>query len=108
MTPKHVGLGLMVHQQTRSKKIVETLHQCGHSVSYKDVLCVRNTIAQEEILKYTRNEYTFFPTQLVPQRLIQFAADNINILEETLDKSPTFHATQMVAFQQGPANMNSQ
>lgn len=104
LTPKHVGLGIMVHQETRSKRIVESLHSCGHSISYKDVLRIRNTIAQEEVIRYTQNDNCYLPRQLVPNKFVQFAADNIDILEETLDKSPTFHGTQVVAFQQGPPN----
>lgn len=47
-TPKHIALNLMIHQEIRSKKIVESLHACGHAISYKDVLRYRNSIAQEE------------------------------------------------------------
>ena len=36
-------------------------------------------------------------------RFAQFAADNLDINEETLDGKGTFHVTQMVAFQRGPA-----
>ncbi|KAK4877224.1 hypothetical protein RN001_009730 [Aquatica leii] len=96
LTPKHIGLGIMVHQETRSKKIIGALHACGHSASYKDVLRIRNTIAQEEIIRYSCNDNCYIPRQLVPNKLVQFAADNIDILEETLDKGPTFHATQMI------------
>ncbi|KAK4885392.1 hypothetical protein RN001_001663 [Aquatica leii] len=108
LTPKHIGLGSMVHQETRSKKIIGALHACGHSVSYKDVLRIRNTIAQEEIIRYSCNDNCYIPRQLVPNKLVQFAADNIDILEETLDKGPTFHATQMIAFQQGPPYLETE
>lgn len=63
----------------------------------------RNTIAHNEIARYIENDNCYIPRQFVPNRFVQFAADNINILEETLDKSPTFHETQIVAFQKGPA-----
>lgn len=35
---------------------------------------------------------------------MQFAADNLDILEETLDGRGTFHVTQMAAYQRGPKN----
>ncbi|KAK4882604.1 hypothetical protein RN001_005923 [Aquatica leii] len=108
LTPKHNGLGIMVHQETRSKKIIGALHACGHSASYKDVLQIRNTIAQEEIIRYFCNDNCYIRRQLVPNKLVQFAADNIDILEETLDKGPTFHATQMIAFQQGPPYLETE
>ncbi|KAK4881851.1 hypothetical protein RN001_005170 [Aquatica leii] len=108
LTPKHIGLGIMVHQETRSKKIIGALHACGHSASYKDVLRIRNTIAQEEIIRYSCNDNCYIPRQLVPNKLVQFAADNIDILEETLDKGPTFYATQIIAFQQGPPYLETE
>lgn len=51
------------------------------------------------IVRYVENDNCFIPRQLIPDKFIQFAADNIDILEETLDKSPTFHGTQIVVFQ---------
>lgn len=84
--------------------MIETLHSCGHCISYKDVLRIRNLIAQEEIKKYVENENVVIPRQLISNRFLHFAADNIDILEETLDKSPTFHGTQMMVFQKGPPN----
>ena len=45
------------------------------------------------------NEYVPIPTNLNRNSFFQFAADNIDILEETLDGKDTFHATQMVVFQ---------
>ncbi|KAJ8943944.1 hypothetical protein NQ314_009608 [Rhamnusium bicolor] len=47
-------------------------------------------LAQEEINKYKKNDFTVIPQQIVPERFMQFAADNIDILEETLDKAPIF------------------
>lgn len=105
--PKQVMVGLSVHQSTRSKKLVDMLHRCGHSISYADVLAIRNTIAQNEIDKYIANASVFVPQHLSRNRFVQFAADNIDVLEETIDGRNTFHATQIVAFQQCPENKSS-
>ncbi len=43
------------------------------------------------------------PDNLVKLKFVQFAADNIDIIEETIDGKGTFHATQIAAFQRGPA-----
>lgn len=94
LTPKHIGIGIFIHQETRSKKLINALHASGNSISYEDVLRLRNSIAQQEISRYLANSNCFIPKQLIPDRFVQFAADNIDILEETLDKSPTFHGTQ--------------
>ena len=42
-----------------------------------------------------------FPVHLLEGKFIQFAADNIDIIEEIIDGKGTSHATQMVAFQRG-------
>lgn len=104
--PKQIMLGLSVHQSTRSKRLVNMLHRCGHSISYVEVLAIRNTIAQNEIEKYIANNSVFVSQNLNRNRFVQFAADNIDVLEETIDGRNTFHATQMVAFQQCPENQS--
>ena len=37
-------------------------------------------------------------------RFLQFAADNLDILEETLDGKETFHVTQILVYQRSPNN----
>ena len=32
LTPKHIGLGLTLHQATRSEKLVEMFHAAGHTI----------------------------------------------------------------------------
>ena len=41
------------------------------------------------------------PKNFVPNKCIHFTADNIDILDESLDGKNTFHATQMAAYQRG-------
>ena len=41
------------------------------------------------------------PANIRPNHYFQFSADNIDIIEETLDGQGTFHATQTAAFQGG-------
>lgn len=48
-TPKHLGLGLTVHQATRSKDLVQLLHAAGNSVSYETVLRSDTSIADDMI-----------------------------------------------------------
>jgi hypothetical protein len=44
-TPKHIGIGVAVHQATRSKDLVQLLHAAGHSISYESVLRADTTMA---------------------------------------------------------------
>ena len=39
LTPKHIGLGLAIHQATRSKRLVNLIHSAGHCASYNQVRC---------------------------------------------------------------------
>lgn len=44
-SPKHIGLGVTVHQLTRSKGLVQLLHSAGHSIINKQVLQADTSMA---------------------------------------------------------------
>ena len=48
---------------------------------------------------------TVVPPNLSPGNFIHFSADNIDILDETMDGKNTFHATQIAAWQRGSDNV---
>ncbi|MES9884488.1 MAG: hypothetical protein ABW185_26890, partial [Sedimenticola sp.] len=102
LTPKHIGIGLTVHQATRSKQLVNLLHAAGHSASYEVIRKVNVSLAKDQLSRFSSNGNVVVPVNLNKGKFVQYAADNIDINEETLDGSGTFHATQMVAFQRGP------
>ena len=100
MTPKHLGLGLSVHQATRSKDLVTLLHAAGHSVSYETVLRADTTIANDVITRYQNNGNIMIPRNFshgTQRGYLRFSGDNIDIIEETLSGTGTFHATQVAA-----------
>ena len=100
LTPKHIGSGLSVHQATRSKELVNLLNAAGNCVSYNMIRRIDTSIAKRVIDDLENNEYVPIPTNLNRNSFFfQFAADSIDILEETLDDKDTFHAIQMVVFQ---------
>ena len=101
LTPKHVGLGLTLHQATRSKDLVNLFHAAGHCISYNQVRRIDTSIAKSELQSFEDNGNVSVPLNIEPGKFVQFSADNIDIIEETLDGKGTFHATQMVAFQRG-------
>ena len=105
-TPKHIGTALLVHHTTRSKQLIDYLHGAGDSIGYETVRRVDTSIAQKQLSRYTANNNVFIPENIVPDRFVQFAADNLDILEETLDGKGTFHVTQMAAFQRGPKKVH--
>ncbi|KAK1904890.1 Phosphomethylpyrimidine synthase [Dissostichus eleginoides] len=100
-TPKHIGIGVAVHQATRSKGLVQLLHAAGHSISYESVLRTDTAIANEAVKQYFDNGRVFIPQNVVNAKLpgyIMYANYNIDINEETLDGKGTFHASQTAAF----------
>ena len=101
LTPKHVGFGMSIHQATRSRTLVSLLHNDEHSTSYSHVQRVDTTVTKRTSDKFMKYGNFPVPPNLLEGKVLQFAADNIDIIEETLDGKGTFHATQMVAFQRG-------
>lgn len=101
LTPKHVGLGMTIHQATRSKSLVNMFNKAGHCINYSQVQRIDTSIAKQILETCTETDVVAVPTNLTEGRFLQFSADNIDIIEETLDGRGTFHATQMIAFQRG-------
>lgn len=100
-TPKQIGLGMTVHQATRSKELVRLLHAAGHSISYEEVLRYDTSIAHAVLEEHLANSGVIIPSNFMKAKFcgyIRFANDNIDINEETLDGTGTFHASQTVAF----------
>ena len=65
-------------------------------------------LAKKESEDFHSNENVLIPSPIKVNLFFQFAADNIDRLEETLDGKETFHATQMVIYQRGVNEGNQQ
>ena len=52
LTPKHVGLGLALHQATRSEALVELFHAANHTIGIDTVRRIDTTIAQNIIDRF--------------------------------------------------------
>ena len=98
-TPKHIGLTSTLHQATRSKDLVNLFHQAGHCLSYKQLLKIDTALAKNTLESMDTTSGAVIPENFVPNTFIHFTADNIDILDESLDGKNTFHATQMAAYQ---------
>ena len=94
-TPKHVGLANTLHQETRSKRLVQMVHNAGHCLSYKQLLTVTTGLAEAVLRSTDESTGAVVPPNLVPDKFVHFALDNIDILDESLDGKNTFHATQV-------------
>ena len=98
LTPKHIGLGLALHQATRSEKLVRLFHAANHTIGIDIIRRFDNAITNNVLDKYVANGYVYIPDNIDAERLIQFSSDNIDLLEATLDGKNTFHCTQMMAW----------
>jgi len=105
LTPKHIGLGLALHQATRSENLVNLFHAAGHTIGIDTVRRIDTTIANDILRKYEQCGYIYIPSGIVPYqpgRIVLASFDNIDVLEETLDGKNTFHVTQCALWQRGP------
>ena len=100
-TPKHIGLSCTLHQATRSKDLVKLFHNAGHCLSYKETLQVDTALAESTLNSLDEETGTVIPLNISSGPFLHFTADNIDILDETLDGKNTFHATQMAVWQRG-------
>ena len=101
--PKHIGLGLSLHEATRSKQLVDLFHKAGHVISYHQILKIDTGMAETTLQSMDLETGAILPQNLVAGRFVHFSVDNIDINDGTLDGKNTFHATQMAAWQRGPA-----
>ena len=97
--PQVVGLGLKVHQATRSKAEVDMLHKFGYSISYERVLRIETQLAAAVLKQAARNNGIYIPENLVRGRFLFFAIDNVDFDEDTPDGKHTLHATATAVFQ---------
>lgn len=101
LTPKHIGLALVLHQATRSKHLVELFNKAGNCMSYEQVLQVDTALAESTLKSMDQATGAIIPPNIVADKFIHYTTDNIDILDETLDGKNTFHATQMAVWQRG-------
>ncbi|MES9879525.1 MAG: hypothetical protein ABW185_01435 [Sedimenticola sp.] len=97
-TSKHIGLATAVRHMTGSKTLVQMLHRFGHCCSYDELERFDTDIAQRQIDIAERDGVTV-PSNICAGSFVQAAADNDDIIEETLDGKHTTHSTSVVLYQ---------
>ena len=98
-TPLSVGLSLMVHKQTRSKKLVDTLSKLNLCIGYESTISLEKRIATGVAERMERNGGFFLPHFIKKEKQPFFAIDNIDFLECTPDGQNTLHGTIIVVNQ---------
>lgn len=97
LSPKHVGLGIYLHHEYGSRKLVESMHNLGYSLSYDELRSFLTSAATF----VTTNQIITPSGALVPREIIPKAnggqqvvcvADNWDHNEKTVDGRNTTHA----------------
>ena len=97
--PLQVGVGLALHRQTRSAKLVNFCSQIGISINYDRVIRIENHIAETVIGHMEITDGIYIPPELEPNMFTHFATDNLDFNEDTPDGKRNLHATVLVAYQ---------
>ena len=98
-TPLSVGLGLILHQETRNKKLIEMLADMKLSISYNKVMNINydiETVAKE---KAVQNAGIYLPSVIAPGKPVYFAIDNSDLQINTRDGKNQLHGTANVVYQ---------
>ena len=100
-TPKQIGLAVTIHHLTGSKEVVTLLNRMGHCSSYGDFEIV-NTAWARGMEARSQQTGVVIPSNITPGPFVQFAVDNNDFNEESLDGKQTTHATTLVVYQRQP------
>lgn len=103
LTPKHIGLGMALHQKTKSRKLVTLFNSAGHCLTYSKVLQIDNTLADLTLSTLDHSTGSVVPpnfqpaveqenSQQGPEPILQITADNIDIIPDTLMEKILFMA----------------
>lgn len=98
--PVPLAVGIAVHKETRSKKLIQILNGFGCCVDYHRILQLEDQIVCEVLQRIEENDGVYIPHDLTIGRFIFCAADNIDFQEDTRDGKRTLHGTVMVVYQE--------
>ena len=98
-TPFAVGLGLHVHKETRSKKIINYLSNLGLSIDYDRVMKSETETENSVTDIINKNNGVYVPQTILKDKVIHFAINNTDLHNGTSDYKGEFHGTGQILFQ---------
>lgn len=97
-TPLPLYIGLSIHTKTRSKKIINSLHRLGISISYSRVIELENSLATAICTQF-EDEGIVCPSNLRKGLFTVGALDNIDHNLSSTTAQGSFHGTGISIFQ---------
>ena len=96
--PLPIYLGISLHSQIRSKKLIQQFHQLGISISYHRVLEIENLITTS-VCKHYEEEGVVSPNCLRKGLFTVGALDNLDHNPSSTTAVNSFHGTSISLFQ---------
>ena len=75
----------MLEQGTRSKDLVKLFSKPGHTLNYDQILQVDTSLAESVLKTLDSDTDSVMSANVVREKFIHFSADNIGILDGTVD-----------------------
>ena len=82
-TPFAVGLGILVHKETRNKKMIEYLSDLGLSISYKKVMKLENGLGNMIVEKRNSSEGVYIPDNLTQNSCLHLIILTLRTIRKT-------------------------
>ena len=96
---QQVAIALSVHKETRSKKIINVLHDFGVSIEYNRLLRIESQIADVKLSRLRTNDNIFIPADFFRGRHVCFAIDNVDFAEDIADGKRMLRGPAMAIYQ---------
>jgi len=97
-TPLPMYVGIFLYNETRSKKIINTLFSLGLSISYTRVLSLSSNIARAVEERF-EEDGVVCPVQLRQSLFTTAAVDNLDYNPTSTSSKKAFHGTGISIFQ---------
>ena len=105
--PQQLAIGVAIRQATRGKNVINLLHKFGVSVSYDRVLRLEAQIAGTVLSEMEEYNGLYIPHDIVSNKHVFFAVDNVDFAEDTVNGKNTLHGTVMTIYQRQDSHERS-
>lgn len=94
-TPLPIYVALMIHAQTRNRKLIDIMHSHGLCIGYKRLLTTISTELANRVCNIYHNQQVVCPPQLKAGVFTTGAMDNIDHNSSARSSKDSFHGTAL-------------